>query len=58
MSAKNIVVVGNPRVHKALKNQMKQILAELQRIGQCEMVDRDLQETIRIIAATFDGLNE
>ena len=56
--AQDIVVVGNPRVHKALKHQMEQILVELQRIGQGETVDQDLQETIRIVAATFDGMKQ
>lgn len=56
--AHDIVVVGSPRVHKALKNEMTKILSELQRIAPGNAVDQDLQETIRIVAATFDGLKE
>ncbi len=32
-----IKVIGNPRVYKALKNQMKEILKELERISESKM---------------------
>lgn len=54
----DITVIGNPRVYKALKERMIQIHADLQYIAQGEQVDADLQETIRIVAATFGGLNQ
>lgn len=55
---RDVVVVGNPRVYKALRNQMVAILGELQRIASGEPIDPDLQETIRTVAATFGGMRE
>lgn len=55
---KEIVVVGNPRVYKALRNQLATVLEELRRIGACEQVDDDLLETIRLITATLDEMKE
>jgi hypothetical protein len=54
----DIVVVGNPRVYKALKGQMEWILAELRRLEPGNAVDKDLLETIRLVAATLHGMNE
>lgn len=53
----DVVVVGNPRVHKALKTQMEAIFLELQRLAPGDPVDSVLLETIQIVAATFSGLN-
>ena len=53
-----IVVVGNPRVYKALKNQMTEILGELQRIKEGRAVDEDLMSLIRVVAATMGGMKE
>lgn len=54
----SITVKGNPRVYKALKDRMIQIHADLKHIAQGEQVDAELLETIRIVAATFGGLNQ
>jgi len=55
---KEIVVVGNPRVYKALRNQLAAVLEELQRITSGEQIDDDLLETIQLITITLDGLKE
>lgn len=47
---REIVVVGNPRVYKALRNQLAAVLEELKRI------DDELTDTIRLIAVTLGGL--
>ena len=52
----DVIVNGNPRVYKALRNQMGEILEELRRIGAGESVDPDLQELIRIVAITMNGM--
>ena len=52
------VVVGNPRVYKALKNQMAEILMELQRIEAGRAVDEDLMSLIRVVAVTMGGMKE
>lgn len=53
---RDVVVQGNPRVYKALKNQMADMLAELQRIEAGSNVSDDLLNIIELIAVTMDGL--
>lgn len=55
---KDIVVVGNPRVYKALRNQLAEVLEELHRIESNEQINDDLMDMIRLIAVTMDGLKE
>ena len=55
---KDIVVMGNPRVYKALRNQMMDILKELNRIDLGSMVDDELLDIIRLVAVTMNGLNK
>lgn len=56
LQCRDVVVQGNPRVHKALRNELAVVLAELQRIVSGEVIDADLLDTIQLIAATMDGL--
>ena len=58
LEEQDIVVVGNPRVYKALKGQMELILTELRCIAQGEPIDADLQETIRFVAGIFGGMGQ
>ena len=51
-----VKVVGNPRVYKALKNQMQNILAELERISDCENVSDELLDTIDLITLILNGM--
>lgn len=53
---REVVVQGNPRVYKALKNQMADMLAELQRIEAGSNVSDDLLNIIELITVTMDGL--
>lgn len=55
---REIVVVGNPRVYKALRNQLVTVLEELQRISVGEQIDDELTDTIRLIAVTLNGMKE
>jgi electron transfer flavoprotein alpha/beta subunit len=55
---RDVIVQGNPRVYKALRNELGAVLDELQRIASGEQVDDDLQDTIHLIAATMSGLKE
>lgn len=56
LQCRDLVVQGNPRVYKALRNELADVLAELQRIAAGGSVDDDLLDTIHLIAATMDGL--
>ncbi|MBR5513946.1 MAG: hypothetical protein IKV85_08195 [Ruminococcus sp.] len=53
---RDVVVQGNPRVYKALKNQLAEVLAELKRIKNGANIDAELLETIRLINITLYGL--
>lgn len=58
LTHKDIVVQGNPRVFKALRNQLSDVLAELQRIASGSEVDEDLLDVIEMIADILGGLKE
>ena len=55
---RDVVVQGNPRVYKALRNQLADVLAELQRIESGSEVDEDLLDVIEMIADILGGLKE
>lgn len=55
---KKVVVQGNPRVYKALRDQLAAVLAELRRIEAGAAPDGDLLETIGLIATIMDGMKE
>ena len=55
---RNVVVDGNPRVYKALKEQFVAVLDELRRIEAGSSVDADLLEIIRMMATIMDGMKE
>lgn len=55
---REIVVQGNPRVYKALKDQLAAVLNELQRINAGRLMDDDLLEDINLIARILQGMNQ
>ncbi|MCR2024204.1 plasmid mobilization protein [Anaerotruncus colihominis] len=55
---RDVVVQGNPRVYKALRDQLAAVLDELRRIGTGEPVSDELLETIELIAVTMQGMRE
>ena len=52
-----MVVIGNPRVFKALKTQMQQILTALEGAAKGGEASEELLETIRFVARILDGMN-
>ncbi|AMJ40936.1 plasmid mobilization protein [Anaerotignum propionicum] len=57
ISERDIVVQGNPRVYKALRDQLSNVLVELSRIdGLIDGLDTELLETINLITLTLQGL--
>ena len=56
LQCQDVVVIGNPRVYKALRNQFGAVLGELQRIAGGDSISADLLDTIRLIAVTMDGM--
>ena len=53
---REVIVQGNPRVYKALRNECAAVLTELQRIEAGGGVDGELLDTIQQIAAIMDGM--
>ena len=58
LMCREVVVQGNPRVYKALRNELAAVLDELRRIEAGAAVDGELMETIELIAAIMDGMRE
>ena len=58
LTHKDIVVQGNPRVFKALRNQLADVLAELQRIEAGGEVNDELLDLIEMITDILGGLKE
>ena len=55
---RDVVVQGNPRVYKALRNQLTVVLAELQRIEAGADVNDELLDVIEMIAVIMGGMRE
>ena len=55
---KDVVVQGNPRVYKALRDQLAAVLDELRRIEAGGNVDDEMMDTIQMIASIMDGMKE
>ena len=55
---REVVVQGNTRVYKALRNQMADIYTELQRIAQESEISDEFQYTLQLVAETLNGLKE
>lgn len=55
---KDVVVQGNSRVFKALRNRFDLVLEELQRIEAGAGVDDELLDVIRIMTQIMDGMRE
>jgi hypothetical protein len=58
LTNKDVVVQGNPRVFKALRNQFSETLAELRRIENGSSMDDDLLDTIKLMTTIINGLKE
>lgn len=55
---RDVVVMGNPRVHKLLRNQMAEILEELKRLECSGDASEEFSETLRLVAEIWNGLKE
>ena len=53
----DVVVQGNPRVYKALRDQLAAVLDELRRI-EAGGINDELLDVIEMIAAIMDGMKE
>lgn len=55
---RDVIVQGNPRVYKALRNQLAAVLAELKRIATGQNINAELLDNIKLIANIMDGMKE
>lgn len=58
LTHKDVMVQGNPRVFKALRNQLAEVLSELQRIESGSVVNDELLDLIEMIADILGGMKE
>ena len=54
----DVVVQGNPRVYKALRDELAAVLDELRRIEAGQGVNDELLDTIQMIATIMSGMQE
>ena len=55
---RDVVVQGNPKVYKALRDQLSAVLDELHRIEAGQGVNGELLDTLRMIATIMNGMQE
>lgn len=55
---RDIVVQGNPRVYKALRDQLAAVLDELRRVEAAGEIRDELYENIELITKTLLGMKE
>ena len=55
---RDVVVQGNPRVYKALRDELAAVLGELRRIEAGQGVRDELLDTIQMIATIMNGMQE
>ena len=55
---REVVVQGNPKVYKALRDQFAAVLDELRRIETGQGVNDELLDTIQMIATIMNGMQE
>ena len=58
LTCKEVVILGNPRVFKALRDQLVAVLSELRRIDAGNDINDELLDTIQMIASIMDGMKE
>ena len=55
---RDVVVQGNPRVNKALRDQLAAVLDELRRIEAGQGANEELLDTIQMITTIMKGMQE
>ena len=58
LTHREVIVQGNPRVYKALRNNLADVLTELQRIENGGSVNDELLDLIEMISDILGGLKE
>jgi hypothetical protein len=58
LQCQDVVVNGNPRVYKALRNQMADILAELHRLEHAGDAREEFLSLLQLVAEIMEGMKE
>lgn len=58
LTDRTVAVQANPRVYKALKNELNRVQQELVRLSEGSEINADLLEMIGLINQTMNGLKE
>jgi len=58
IAEREVVVQGSPRVYKALRNQMEEILMELRRLESAGGADDEFLLLFRLVIETVNGMRE
>lgn len=58
LMCRDVVVQGNPRVYKALRNELAAVITELQRIEAGNRIDDELLDLIEMIAVIMGDMKE
>lgn len=53
---RDVVVMGNPKVYKALKNQMEQLCMEFKRLTDASELSPETLEVLEYLARVYDGM--
>ena len=56
LTDRSVIVTGNPKVYKALRNELLDVLNELRRIDNAAAVDPDLAELISLIVSVLEPM--
>ena len=56
MLQRDVVVVGNPKVHKALKNQMERLCQEFERLCNVNEVSAEALHVLECLAKIYESL--
>lgn len=56
LTCREVVVQGNPKVYKALRNQMAEIYGELKRLEKYSDENEELLSTLQLVAEILNGL--
>ena len=58
MLNKKIIIVGNPKVHKALKIYMQDICEELKRINDCSEIDDGFKDFMKYVLKIYERMEK
>ena len=56
LTDRDVVVMGNPRVHKALKHQMEELIQEIRRLADASELSAEMVTVLEYMTRIYDGM--